>query len=139
MLLMNFCFSESSINLLDLVNELGPISSQWRQLGIQFRFTENDLDGIKQNSPHGGVDEWMSTMLDKKLKSTPGFGWDDIVEALRNIGCGALAEHIQQSHCPQGWLYIATCTCTFCLSVIHHVPCNPLLCGHYCCVMKMAL
>jgi len=85
-----------------LVDELGPISSQWWQLGIQFGFTEKDLDGIRQNSPHGGVEEWMSTMLDRKLRSTPGFGWDDIVEALRNIECGALAEHIQQSHCPQG-------------------------------------
>jgi len=104
---VDFCFSESSISHLDLVNALEPISSQWRQLGIQFRFTENDLDGIKQNSPHGGVEEWMSTMLDRKLRSTPGFGWDNIVEALRNIGCAALAEHIlaehiQQSHCPLG-------------------------------------
>jgi len=99
---VDFCFSESSISHLDLVNELEPISSQWRQLGIQFRFTENDLDGIKQNSPHGGVEEWMSTMLDRKLRSTPGLGWDDIVEALWNIGYGALAAHIQQSHCPQG-------------------------------------
>ena len=68
-------------------------------MGGQFGFSENDLDGIEQGNPRGGVQRWMTTMLDKKLKSTPGFGWDDVTKALGRIGCGALAKDI---HSTQG-------------------------------------
>jgi len=73
-----------------LVNELKPVDAQWRKLGREFGFTENDLDGIKQSNPQGDVQQWMTTMLDRKLRSTPGFGLDDVSEALRNIGCWLL-------------------------------------------------
>lgn len=90
------------MTLKDLVNELKPVESRWRQLGIQFEFTEDELDGIQLSDPVGGVERWMSSMLDKKLKNTPGLGWGDVTKALGRIGCGARAEHIQRIYCPQG-------------------------------------
>ena len=85
-----------------LVNTLAPESAKWRKLGTQFGFTHNDLDGIKQTRPHGDVTDWLTDMLDKKMKRSPEFRWSDVIQALVQIGCGALAEIIQREHCPQG-------------------------------------
>ena len=78
-----------------LVNELTPVTAQWRELGREFGFTENELDEIQQ-SKHYEVRECMTTMLDRKLKRTPGFGWEGVKKALRNIGREDLI------HYPQG-------------------------------------
>ena len=85
-----------------LVNTLAPESAKWRKLGTQFGFTHNDLDGIKQSRPHGDVTDWLTDMLDKKMKRSPEFRWSDVIQALVQIGCGTLAESIQREHCPQG-------------------------------------
>lgn len=106
--LLIFCFSD----LVDLVNELEPVSAKWRWLGVNFGFTVNDLDGIQMSNAHGGVMDWMTTMLDKKLNNIPGFRWEDVIKALEKIGHGALAEQIKRTHCPPGLLYTPTCTCT---------------------------
>ena len=67
------------------MNELEPLKSRWKEVGVQFGFTMNDLDAIQKSSPHGGVGEWMSTMLDKKRKSTTEFGWDDVIKARKRL------------------------------------------------------
>ena len=85
-----------------LVNALASVSAKWPELGTQFGFTRNDLDGIKQTRPYGGVTDWLTDILDKKMKRSPEFGWSDVIQALVQIGCGALAESIQREHCPQG-------------------------------------
>ena len=85
-----------------LVNALASVSAEWRKLGTQFCFTKNDLDGIKQTRSYGDVADWLTDMLDKKIKRSPEFGWNDVVQALIQIGCGSLAEKIQREHCPQG-------------------------------------
>ena len=72
------------------MNELEPLKFRWREVGVQFGFTMNDLDAMQMGNPHGGVEEWMITMLDWKLRSTPGFGWDDVNEARKRLGYQAL-------------------------------------------------
>ena len=64
--------------------------------------SRNDLDGIKQTKPRGPVTDWLTDMLDKKMKRSPEFGWSDAIQALVQIDCGALAESIQGEHCSQG-------------------------------------
>ena len=56
------------------MNVLAPVSAQWSELGIQFGFVTNELDGIKLVRPHGSVAEWLTDMLDKKMKRSPDFG-----------------------------------------------------------------
>ena len=84
------------------MNVLAPVSAKWTELGIQFGFITNDLDGIKQTRPHGSVRDWLTDMLDKKMERSPDFGWSDVFQALIEIGCGTLAQSIQQDHFPQG-------------------------------------
>ena len=85
-----------------LVNVLASVSAKWPELGTEFGFTPNDLDGIRQGKPQSSVTDWLTDMLDKKMKRSPEFGWSDVIQALVQIGCGALAESIQREHCPQG-------------------------------------
>ena len=80
------------------MNELEPLKSRWKEVGVQFGFAMNDLDAIQKSNPQGGVEEWMSTMLDRKLRSTPGFGWDDVSEARKRL------EEKAQANCLRGKL-----------------------------------
>ena len=90
---------------------LTPVNAQWRELGVQFGFGGNDLDGIEQSNQCGGVQRWMTDMLEKKLKKTPGFGLDDVRRALRIIGREDLID------CPKG-------CCTSLHAHVHHY-CHP--------------
>ena len=85
-----------------LVNVLASVSAKWPELGTEFGFTRNDLDGIRQGKPQSSVTDWLTDMLDKKMKRSPEFGWSDVIQALVQIGYVALAESIQREHCPQG-------------------------------------
>ena len=82
------------MSLKDLANELEPLRFRWREVGAQFGFTVNDLDEIEEKDPHGGAQQWMTTMLDRKLRTTPGFGWDDVLEARKRIEYEALARQL---------------------------------------------
>ena len=78
------------------------VSNKWFELGIQFGFLKNDLDGIRQGRPYGGVTQWLTDMLDKKMNRSPDFGWSDVIQAMVNIDERAVAESIQREHFPQG-------------------------------------
>ena len=84
------------------MNALTRVSNKWFELGIQFGFLKNDLDGIRQERPYGGVTDWLTDMLDKKMNRSPDFGWSDVIQALVNIGERTVAESIQGEHYPQG-------------------------------------
>ena len=84
------------------MSALASISAKWSELGTEFGFTPNDLNGIRQGKPQNSVTDWMTDMLDMKMNRNPEFGWSDVIQALFKIGCEALAESIQQEHCSQG-------------------------------------
>ena len=96
------CFPATLISVQLLVNVLAPISAKWYELGTAFGFPRNDLEVIKQTKPHGPVIVWLTDMLDTKMNRSPKFGWSDVIQAVVSIGCGTLAESIQQEHYPQG-------------------------------------
>ena len=52
--------------------------------------------------PLGDVTDWLTDMLDKKMKRSPDFGWSDVIQAVVNIRERVFAEIIQREHCPQG-------------------------------------
>ena len=85
-----------------LVNALASVLAKWSELGTEFGFTPNDLNGIRQGKPQSSVTDWLTDMLDKKMNKSPEFEWGDVIQALVQIGSGPLAESIQREHCPQG-------------------------------------
>ena len=82
------------LSLRELVADLAPVSHRWYELGIQFGFTSNDLEAIKLVWPHKS-DVCMSSILDKKLKTSPELQWNDVIQALVNIGEQLLADRIE--------------------------------------------
>ena len=95
-------FSATAISIKELVNALSPESAKWSEMGTEFGLIPNDIDGIKLRNPHSPVTVWLTEMLNMKMRRSPGFGWSDVIQALVNIGCEALAQRIQREHCPQG-------------------------------------
>ena len=93
-------FSPPAIPLKDLKNALAPVAGMWRQLGVQFGFTEIELSAIQQEHPGGGVSQWLSSMLSAKLENTPGFSWSDVLSVLENLELHVQAAHIRVTHCP---------------------------------------
>ena len=92
-------YSTPLISLKDLRNALSEVGTKWRLLGVQFGFTEEELDATQQSHPHGGVSQWLSSMLNSKLNNSPGFTWADVVKALENIGQSALAAQLREKYC----------------------------------------
>ena len=68
---------------------------------MQFGFTEDELDAIRDGHPGEGVSQWLNSMLNTKLNNCPEFYWEHVVTALEGIGQRRQAEHVRQTFCPQ--------------------------------------
>lgn len=66
---------------------------------MQFGFTEDQLDALQANDPHGGVNQWLSSMLNAKLNNCPDFSWSHVISALEKLGLTTLAMNIRQRFC----------------------------------------
>ena len=54
------------------------------------------------SNPQGDVKDWLLAMISRKKARTVGFGWNEIVEALRAIECNETADKIcKQYKIPQ--------------------------------------
>lgn len=67
-------------------------------MGREFGFNESQLDEIKQKYLQGGQKQWMSSMLDLKMKATE-LKWEDVIKALESIGQYPTARNIHQKYC----------------------------------------
>ena len=75
------------------MNKLRSKSSRYYELGIQLNVETNDLNGIEEtNKSHYRK---LIDMLVCWLRNEETHSWDEICEALRNIGEKKLAKEIQ--------------------------------------------
>ena len=58
----------------------------WYMLGLHLRLSVKQLDHIRRNYSHLGIEPMKRMMFDVWLKSTPGASWVDLITALREIG-----------------------------------------------------
>ena len=85
------------LNVKNLSSELTTITN-WYQLGLYLNLQTHDLSKIQQDHAHHGNDRQMLEMLSLWLRRTPNATWEDVVNALQQMGENRVAENIRQKH-----------------------------------------
>ena len=85
-------------NLLDMMNALLDISSEWYEMGLRLGLNPGKLDNIRE-SYHYDVEKCMIELIKKWLDFFPEGSWRDVVVALVGLGKHALALQVAQKHC----------------------------------------
>ena len=87
----------SEPTLRELVQFLFPVASKWYLLGLWIGVDENELDKIEVDNPNDS-NNCLVKMLKKWLKMVqPKPSWSAVVDALRGVQEGKLAENIRQT------------------------------------------
>ena len=66
----------------------------WYELGLELDISSDDLDIIQHDSSE--IKEKLRWMFQKWLNVCVSPSWSDIINALKNIGEGALANRLEQ-------------------------------------------
>ena len=93
----NFCvFAGDDISLNELVEELKPVTD-WFNFGTHLGVHQAKLLAIGKNYDKEGPERCKIESLIVWMNQEPPT-WDKIVQALLNIGMGALAQKISKNH-----------------------------------------
>ena len=68
-----------------LVNAVASVSD-WRMLGLNLDLDMTELNDIHTTYHMEGLNALKMVMLDKWLKKCPAASWDDLIEALTDMG-----------------------------------------------------
>ena len=71
------------------------IVSDWRMLGINLDVDMTELNDIHTTYHVEGLNTLKMVMLDKWLKKCPAASWDDLIEALTDMGEVTAADQIK--------------------------------------------
>ena len=82
------------VNITNILEEGGFITTNWRRLGLQLSISHNDLKIIETNYPNDVVRR-LEECLVKWLK-TGKATYTGLAEALKMMGEGAAADHISE-------------------------------------------
>ena len=83
------------LNFNNLCAELKTVND-WHQLGINLRVLAHDLIEIEHNYQKN--DRQRAEMLDLWLRRTPNAVWEDVVNALQQMGENRVAQNIRQKY-----------------------------------------
>ena len=72
--------------------------TNWFLLGVNLRLPKHELSKIQQNYAHQGNDQQRVEMLDLWLRRTPNATWEDVVDALQQMGENTVAENIREKY-----------------------------------------
>ena len=90
-LLLSLQFTGAHL-LRDLLNNVK--TTMWYELGLELDISSDDLDIIQHDSSE--IKEKLRRMFQKWLNVCVSPSWSDIINALKNIGEGALANRLEQ-------------------------------------------
>ena len=89
--------TDSALNLKNLSSELATVIN-WFFLGINLGLQKHELSKIQQNYAHQGSDQQRLEMLYLWLQRTPNATWEDVVDALQQMGENRVAENIREKY-----------------------------------------
>ena len=79
--------------------------SDWYRLGLFLGLPKYDLNNIEKD--YQDSKRRMLEMVDRWLRSTPTASWEDVVNALQQMGENRVAENIRQKYIKEG----SKCAC----------------------------
>ena len=89
--------TDSTLNLKNLSFELATVIN-WFLLGINLGLPKHELSKIQQNYASQGNDQQRLEMLYLWLQRTPNGKWEDVVDALEQMGETRVAENIHEKY-----------------------------------------
>ena len=96
--------------------------TDWKLFGVSLDVPVENLDTIKLNDPHGGVENWKMEMFQFWLRSKPDASWKDVVQALELNRHDLLAARVKRIYMlvksPGKMLLYCLCILTFEIVVV---------------------
>ena len=92
-----FCLTVPATPTLKQLKKALKSVSDWHSLGIYLDLKTHQLDAIEKNH-HGDNERCRTEMLNAWLNSTTTPTWEAIVEALRQMEQGGVADNIQKKY-----------------------------------------
>ena len=81
-----------------MLEDLKEVKSEWFNIGIALGVPLTKLREIEASFPHGGVNRWMTEMLQYWLDTTPTACWEQVARALEQVDQLTLASSIKQKY-----------------------------------------
>ena len=74
------------------------MTDDWKLIGLSLGVPMRNLNTIKLNDPHGGVENWKIEMFHCWLRLKSDASWKDVVQALEQNGCDVLAARVKRTY-----------------------------------------
>ena len=81
-----------------LLKELKDVTDDWKLFGLSLGVPVRNLNTIKLDDPHGGVENWKLKMFEIWLQYKPDASWKDVVRALNEKDYNNLAAKLSRKY-----------------------------------------